>query len=173
MKASELFDEYVDKIAVSSCTGFDSSEIDVLDKMTEKLRTAIAALEHENASLLTLQTEMQEYSNRHLRFSREQGEKILKLESDNAILERDHEAMVEAANGTNNELMERLADIEHQRWSAWMDYQCRNGSYGAWNRWMKKATIPYSQLSEQEKESDRVEVRKTLAAILAAKEAAK
>jgi hypothetical protein len=61
--------------------------------MTEKLRTAIAALEHENASLLTLQTEMQEYSNRHLRFSREQGEKILKLESDNAILERDHEAM--------------------------------------------------------------------------------
>ena len=90
MKASELFDEYVDKIAVSSCTGFDSSEIDVLDKMTEKLRTAIAALEHENASLLTLQTEMQEYSNRHLRFSREQGEKILKLESDNAILERDH-----------------------------------------------------------------------------------
>lgn len=69
------------------------------------------------------------------------------------------------------QLVEILAAIEHERWSGWMKHEfslqrepltMTAESYASWNR---QANTPYADLSEDEKESDRREVRKTLAAI--------
>lgn len=75
----------------------------------------------------------------------------------------------------NNELLEQLADLEHERWSGWMRYMFSKGTKnpdGTWTmpawavgRWERQASTPYADLSEQEKESDRVEARKGLMAI--------
>ena len=77
------------------------------------------------------------------------------------------------------EFIEKGADIEHTRWSNWQEYffsKCKiedtnqyNGvgdthvyfaleSY-LYNRWKQQIATPYSELSEEEKESDRREVR--------------
>ena len=76
------------------------------------------------------------------------------------------------------EMMETLAAIEHERWSGWMKYlfsQCdidrETGKLiiptWACERWGEKIETPYAKLSEAERESDRAEVRKTLAALAA------
>ena len=79
----------------------------------------------------------------------------------------------------NPELVERLAAIEHERWSVWMRHlfsKCgishfRNGveslEIPAWagEQWKRQMNTPYADLTEAEKESDRVEVRKTLACL--------
>lgn len=65
----------------------------------------------------------------------------------------------------SRELMEKLADIEHERWSGWMRYMFANRSPDNIIRWMGQMNTPYSELPEYTKESDRVEVRKTLEAI--------
>ena len=78
-------------------------------------------------------------------------------------------------------LMEQLAGLEHERWSGWMKYQAehcylagierydRHRSGEAFvTRWQRLAKTPYENLTEQEKESDRIEVRKTLAVLTAA-----
>ena len=81
-------------------------------------------------------------------------------------------------------LMERLAAIEHERWSGWMRHlfsKCEDGYSDlstaplgtkiipAWatERWTRQMNTPYADLTEAEKESDRIEVRKTLDAIAA------
>lgn len=69
-----------------------------------------------------------------------------------------------------NELYEKLADIEHQRWSHWMKYQF---SLCAWlgdgsmvippdsvKHWLRQISVDYSDLTEQEKDSDREEVER-------------
>jgi len=71
--------------------------------------------------------------------------------------------------------MESLADIEHKRWSGWMEYlfsKCttnkdRTVTIPEWavDRWVKQCETEYIYLSENEKESDRREVRNTLEAI--------
>ena len=75
-------------------------------------------------------------------------------------------------------LLETLADIEHTRWSGWQEYlhsKCVKNEDGS-------LTIPvgyvqnlerlikttYSELTEKEKVSDRVEARKTITAIATA-----
>lgn len=69
------------------------------------------------------------------------------------------------------DLMEMLAAIEHARWSGWMVYQerCMSGAdpQAHRDRWARQVRTEYADLSEREKESDRAEVRKTLAAIRA------
>jgi len=79
----------------------------------------------------------------------------------------------------NPELVERLAAIEHERWSVRMRHlfsKCgishfRNGveslEIPAWagEQWKRQMNTPYADLTEAEKESDRVEVRKTLACL--------
>jgi hypothetical protein len=79
-------------------------------------------------------------------------------------------------------LLETLAAIEHERWSGWMKYQAEHciliahcGATGTHRsgerfdaRWLRQARTPYADLSEAERESDRIEARKTLAAIKAA-----
>ncbi len=75
------------------------------------------------------------------------------------------------------DLMEILASIEHERWSSWMKYQFKQGRFtekkcGEWTmpadrvaRWQNLMNTPYSELTEELKEMDRVEVRKTWKAI--------
>lgn len=72
-------------------------------------------------------------------------------------------------------LMEALADVEHQRWAGWQSFvfgHCCSRIDGRVvildemvERWKRQITTPYAALSESEKESDRCEVRKTLAVL--------
>lgn len=63
-------------------------------------------------------------------------------------------------------VIERLAAVEHERWSGWILHQLKVGiTPERMNRWVKLANTPYSELTEELKEMDRAEVRKTLAAL--------
>lgn len=69
------------------------------------------------------------------------------------------------------ELREKLASVEHERWSNWMKYlfnKCTEQSNGcvlitewAVRRWTKQMVTSYDELTEKEKESDRAEVDKS------------
>jgi hypothetical protein len=69
---------------------------------------------------------------------------------------------------TEEELIEQLADKEHESWSRWMQYlfsKCSFASDGAAMipselaaRWNRQMCTLYSELSEPEKQSDRDEV---------------
>lgn len=73
--------------------------------------------------------------------------------------------------------MEKLAEIEHQRWSDWQryvhsnlkycEYQKNGKTYSAYfldpsffERWEKQIDQSYLELSEEEKEKDREQVRR-------------
>ena len=66
-----------------------------------------------------------------------------------------------------NELFEKLADIEHQRWASWQKYLhskcCNAGRKVAFSKelfeyWKKQIKTDYKDLSEIEKDSDREQV---------------
>jgi len=71
-------------------------------------------------------------------------------------------------NSWEKEFVEKGADLEHKKWVGWQSYLSKS----EWTkngylipkelcfRWQKQIDIPYSKLSEEEKESDRIEVRK-------------
>ena len=59
-------------------------------------------------------------------------------------------------------LEEDLASLEHVQWSSWFDYMVDAWSLRNVVKWMKKSTTPYSELTEQEKESDREWARKVI-----------
>lgn len=61
------------------------------------------------------------------------------------------------------QLIEDMADLEHQQWMFWSKDIAKKEklSKERLNRW-KKLWKPYSQLTEQEKEQDRVWARKVL-----------
>ncbi len=69
-------------------------------------------------------------------------------------------------------LLEELAAVEHERWSHWQRYlheQCEPGSDGSLiipanqaRRWSTQMNTPYHQLSREERESDREQVRRYL-----------
>lgn len=69
-------------------------------------------------------------------------------------------------------LIEKLADVEHERWSHWQRYlhsKCERTHDGSLvipadlvERWESQMNTPYSALSEKEKESDREQVRRYL-----------
>lgn len=74
------------------------------------------------------------------------------------------------------EIIEALAAVEHERWSGWMRYLFSHCAQEfdrkiiprwACERWTIQSCTPYSNLTEKEKESDRVEARKTIAALRA------
>ncbi|MGH3299844.1 MAG: hypothetical protein ACRDP7_49475 [Trebonia sp.] len=68
--------------------------------------------------------------------------------------------------------MEKLADAEHERWSHWQRHvhsKCERADDGSLvipahlvERWERQISTPYSALSEEEKESDREQVRRYL-----------
>ena len=60
------------------------------------------------------------------------------------------------------EIVEKLADIEHQRWADWQEW-CHKvlrenieelGLEKILERWDRQIATPYSELSEEEKQSD-------------------
>lgn len=71
--------------------------------------------------------------------------------------------------------VERLAHVEHERWAGWQAYlhskcEClEDGSlripYDLVQRWQLQIVTEYAELSEPEKESDRIEARKSIAAL--------
>ena len=74
-----------------------------------------------------------------------------------------------------SELIEQLADREHDSWARWMSYlfqKSEQHSDGSVTippelvaRWQKQIDTPYESLSEREKQSDRDEVAHILPAI--------
>lgn len=69
----------------------------------------------------------------------------------------------------DEELIEKLAAIEHGRWASWQNYLHSfltwNKDLQAWvlpheqkDRWQMQVNTPYAMLSEKEKQSDRDEV---------------
>lgn len=78
----------------------------------------------------------------------------------------------------SDKLLERLASVEHERWAHWQAYlhdQCIRGDKGELiipgelvSRWSTQINTPYEELSENERESDRDQVRRYLLIILKA-----
>lgn len=72
-------------------------------------------------------------------------------------------------------LVEDLAEIEHARWSHWQRYmhgKCKKGDNGSLiipadlvERWERQISTAYPELSEDEKDSDREQVRSYLSVI--------
>lgn len=75
------------------------------------------------------------------------------------------------------ELIEALAGLEHARWSHWQNYlhsRCQRLPDGSLvlppdlvSRWDRQIELGYEELSDEEKESDREQVRKALPLIRA------
>lgn len=60
------------------------------------------------------------------------------------------------------DIIDKLADIEHQQWSHWTKYMLDNMSEENVTRWKRQIETPYAELTEKEKESDRAWARKVL-----------
>lgn len=60
------------------------------------------------------------------------------------------------------ELIERLAELEHKQWAHWTMYMLNNLTQENLKRWERQIETSYKDLSEKEKESDRVWARKVL-----------
>lgn len=81
----------------------------------------------------------------------------------------------DAAQKAKVEFREALAELCHKQWSGWMRYlfkKCEENEGGAvtipkWavKRWSRQMETKYSQLSEDEQNSDRIEADKFLALI--------
>ncbi|MEH1030516.1 hypothetical protein [Micromonospora profundi] len=75
-------------------------------------------------------------------------------------------------------VIEALAALEHERWAHWQRYLHGQGELGEdgsitipaalVGRWARQMATPYVELSEDEKESDREQVRRYLPVIVAA-----
>lgn len=69
---------------------------------------------------------------------------------------------------TDEELRERLAEVEHQRWADWQRYlhsKCTRNPDGSLTipadsvtHWERQIVTPYAELTEREKDSDREQV---------------
>jgi len=78
----------------------------------------------------------------------------------------------------SSHLIEELASVEHERWSHWQRYlheQCIPSADGSLTipadlvrHWATQMNMPYNQLSEKEKDSDREQVQRYLPIIAAA-----
>lgn len=74
--------------------------------------------------------------------------------------------------------LDTLSDIEHDRWSHWQKYMHAQGERQADGslllppdlvaQWDRQINTPFAELSDDEKNSDREQVRKYLPAVLAA-----
>ena len=61
-----------------------------------------------------------------------------------------------------DELVEKLADFEHQQWTHWTRYMLANFTFDNLHRWENQCNMMYRDLSEKEKESDRYWARQAL-----------
>lgn len=62
------------------------------------------------------------------------------------------------------ELIEKLAELEHEQWMEWSKSVAREVSDSRISRW-ELYWVPYDELSEAVKEQDRIWARKVLKAI--------
>ena len=62
----------------------------------------------------------------------------------------------------SEQLIEQLADLEHERWSRWMRWMFDNWTDENIIRWKWQMITPYAELPEHSKESDRKEARRTM-----------
>ena len=62
------------------------------------------------------------------------------------------------------ELLERLAELEHEQWVAWSRAVAAEVSAERRRRW-QECWVPYAELPEEVKELDREWARKVLAAL--------
>lgn len=73
-----------------------------------------------------------------------------------------------------NELREKLAELEHQRWSSWQKWchevlrrECPSEALEkVLARWDRQIATDYKDLSEKEKDSDRAEADKTIGLLM-------
>lgn len=65
----------------------------------------------------------------------------------------------------DKELLEKLAELEHNQWCHWTKYFLSMRTKENENHWREQMRIPYSELSEEEKNSDRSWARKVLEVI--------
>lgn len=73
-------------------------------------------------------------------------------------------------------IREILADLCHQQWSGWMKYLFSKGTFnedGTWTmprwavqRWKRQMKTPYTNLSDIEQESDRLEADRFLTILI-------
>lgn len=73
-------------------------------------------------------------------------------------------------------MVEQLAAIEHERWAHWQRYvhdQCERQDDGSLvipaelvARWQTQIETPYAELTDEEQESDREQVRRYLPVVL-------
>ena len=56
----------------------------------------------------------------------------------------------------NPDMRELLANLEHQQWAHWTKYMLDNLTEENIARWKKQIETDYSDLTEKEKDSDRV-----------------
>jgi hypothetical protein len=77
---------------------------------------------------------------------------------------------------TDEELLEELADVQHQIWSQWMVHlfsRCRRNPDGSSEtipddlvvRWKRQMATDYADLTEREKNSDREQAREVMAVL--------
>ena len=59
-------------------------------------------------------------------------------------------------------MIEKLAALEHEQWAHWTRYMLDNLTSENIQRWRRQIETPYEDLSEKEKESDRVWARKVM-----------
>ena len=57
---------------------------------------------------------------------------------------------------TEEELREKIAELEHEQWAHWYKYMRDNTNIKNTARWNIQANTSYTNLSEKEKDSDRV-----------------
>lgn len=62
------------------------------------------------------------------------------------------------------ELLERLAELEHEQWVAWSQAVAAEVSAERRRRW-QECWVPYAELPEEVKELDRTWARKVLATL--------
>mgnify|MGYP001341674357 CR=1 FL=1 len=78
----------------------------------------------------------------------------------------------------SNEIVERLAAMEHERWAHWQRYvhdHCEHREDGSLvippdlaARWQVQIETPYAELNEHEQESDREQVRAFMPTVIEA-----
>jgi len=63
----------------------------------------------------------------------------------------------------NKNPLEQLAALEHEQWAKWTRHFLENATPENLARWKRQTETPYDQLSEEEKDADRVWARRVLA----------
>ena len=65
---------------------------------------------------------------------------------------------------SHDELIEKLAELEHEQWQKWSKDIAKNENISddRFNRWANDCWKPYNELTEEMKEHDRVWARKVL-----------